>query len=159
MIIERNLSIFFSPEPAETNEAISLLIKENENKAASPLYKVSNFYSELEEDQQALKIPNFLPVTSCFEPDDVTLNEANNYQTLLEDITSFDLYEDYETIYSFPLKNLARLKQNYDNDSSNKKFTPFYNQEWWLRECEEILSPYSLKKEYLRLVQDFEICY
>ena len=115
---------------------------------------------EISIEKRTCQPPNYLPVTSCFEPDIVTDDETCGYQNLLEDITSFDLYEDYETLYEIPLRNLLNLKNNLPSDSdgwSRDSFPPFYENKLWLEECEEILSPYSPNKAYFRLVQDLEI--
>ena len=90
-------------------------------------------------------------MTSCFEPDDVIDNETSGYQNLLEDITSFDLYEDYDTLYHFPLRNLSQ------NLSSVRLVTHFYEDEKWLKESEEIISPYSPNTAYFRLVQELDV--
>ena len=101
--------------------------------------------------------PNYLPVMSCFEPNDVIDDETGGYQILLEDITSLDLYEDYETLYEFPLRNLLNFQNNLNENSFVETLSPFYENEHWLKECEEILSPYSPNKAYFRLVQDLEL--
>ena len=94
---------------------------------------------------------------SCFEPNDVIDDETGGYQILLEDITSLDLYEDYQTLYEFPLRNLLNFQNNLNENSFVETFSPFYENEHWLKECEEILSPYSPNKAYFRLVQDLEL--
>ncbi|CAK8672517.1 uncharacterized protein LOC143464470 [Clavelina lepadiformis] len=92
------------------------------------------------------KPPNYLPVRSCFEPDDVT----NGYQTLLHDVTSFDLFEDYDCSYT--PKSCYQTPRNKEVAMRTS-----ISDEHWSRECQEIISPYSPNKAYFYLVHICEV--
>ena len=119
--------------------------------------RILNHENNRESTKRTLQPPSYLPVTSCFEPNDVIDDETCGYQMLLEDVTSFDLYEDYDVLYEFPLKNLIGLENGLLDSSSSDSFSRFDEDARWLKECEEILLPYSPNKAYFRLVQELEI--
>lgn len=99
-------------------------------------------------NQRTRAPPSFLPVTSCFEEDDDF--ESSGYHTLLEDVSSLELYDDYmkNDVYMTPV---GGGKESNRNDVRSR-----YDDERWLRECEEIISPYSPNKAYFRLVHVLE---
>nr|CAB3266048.1 SH3 and PX domain-containing protein 2A-like [Phallusia mammillata] len=103
-------------------------------------------------NQRTRAPPSFLPVTSCFEEDDDFY--ATDYDAMLEDVSALELYEDY-------LKNDAYFSlqgdaTGRDDVTGRYDVSGRYDDERWLRECEEIISPYSPNKAYFRLVHVLE---
>lgn len=114
----------------------------NDGDSISNDFKVDGHHVLYAASQRALTPPSFLPVTSCFEPDDDYV--ATGYQTLLEDISSLDLYEDYAIVNANFYGNPGRIRYALFDDKH------------WLQEAQAIISPYSPNKAYFCLVHNVD---